>query len=312
MDSQDEFYITLFSNDNLKLFPENTLASFENKLPNHFDLRNGNWKVGLSEIYLNDFLQTEKFNKENCALINIGEYNVYVTNIEKPLEKIKVTKSIGYTYYSYDDSELHLNDWKFNFLPTLIKNITPNPGYTRNQVFKEFFNEILAYISNTKNYDEVTFQKVADQNKKGLIRISQTFDEDSFFIKVNHTYNIQTLLKELFQQKKGIKNFKTKLPELFKLAISNHKDELNGMVMIYSDIVQSSIFGSNQVRALRAINIENCRIPINIEFQNIHYIPIEKNIFETIAIKICNQYGDAINFVSSYFPTKIVLHFKKH
>lgn len=47
-----EFSVTLFSNDSLAIYPENQLASFTNKLYRPIELE-GNWSVGVTEMYLN-------------------------------------------------------------------------------------------------------------------------------------------------------------------------------------------------------------------------------------------------------------------
>lgn len=45
-----EFYLTLPSDSSLDYFPENTIAKFTTKLPQHIDLTDGTWEVGLAEI----------------------------------------------------------------------------------------------------------------------------------------------------------------------------------------------------------------------------------------------------------------------
>lgn len=54
MASSDEFYITLLSNDSIDKYPENVLSSFVNYMESPLLLQ-GEWLVGLSEIYLNQY-----------------------------------------------------------------------------------------------------------------------------------------------------------------------------------------------------------------------------------------------------------------
>lgn len=307
MNSRDDFYITLFSNDSMNFFPDNTLSTFENRIPTHLDLTNGDWKVGLSEIYTNDYLQTDIYDKKTAAVISLGQNEVWVGS---GTNKIKVIKRMGYTFYPEEKSQFRFDDWKINLLPTLINNITPSQGFTRAEVLKEFYNELLVTLSDDAAY-KVDYKPVTAANQLKLIRISRSFDQESFFLKQNTEYTIPTLIKELFQQKQNIINYRKTIVQLYNRAVETYNDEKSGMVMVYTDIIQPEIFGNNKIRALRAINIDNCRKQNNMEFKNVQYVPVEKKIFETIAFNISDQYGKNINFVSNYNPTKIVLHFKK-
>jgi len=50
----DEFYVTLLSDSSMNYYPENTLSSFTNKMDKY--MYDSNWKVGISEIYVNNFI----------------------------------------------------------------------------------------------------------------------------------------------------------------------------------------------------------------------------------------------------------------
>lgn len=52
--SLEEYYVTLLSNNSMKYYETNTLSSFTNRLPVPLNL-NGNWVVGLTEMYVNSF-----------------------------------------------------------------------------------------------------------------------------------------------------------------------------------------------------------------------------------------------------------------
>lgn len=305
MNSRDDFYITLFSNDSTNFFPHNTLTAFENRIPTHLDLTKGTWKVGLSEIFINDYLQTDIYKKGKSATISLGVHEVVVG-----ANREKVKKRLGYTFYPEENAKFKYDDWKINFLPTLIKNITPSIGYTRDEVLKEFYNEVLVTLMADSTFKS-EHKSVPEASALNLIRISRSFDKENFYIKPAFEYTVPSLIKELFQQKQDIGTQKKTILELYKNTIETYNDEKSGMIVVYTDIIQPEIFGNIKIRALRTINIDNCRRQNNIEFKNIQYVPVEKKIFETIAIKISDQYAKPINFVPNYIPTKIVLHFKR-
>lgn len=304
MDSIDDFHITLFSNDSVNFFPENTLSQFENRIPTHIDLTENDWKVGLSEIFINDYLQTDIFKKETDILIDVG-----VLEIRVGANKQHVRKRIAYTFYPAAKAYFKANDWKVNFLPTLLNNIVPTEGYTRQEVIHAFLTEIYVTISNDKTY-EVTHAAVPEANHSKFVRISKSFEENSFYLEPGVGYDTKSLIGALFKQQKNIKNYKKIIIDLFEKTKNAYNDKKNGMLLVYSDIIRPEIFGNNKIRALRAINVENCRNTNEIQFKHIQYVPLERKNFETIAIRIADQYGKDIDFVSSFHPTKIVLHFK--
>ena len=71
----DSFTIELVSNASLQLFPNNTLSSFTNFLPEQVNL-NGQWEVGISEISYPSMYQN----------VTEGKFMFYVENLSKTTE----------------------------------------------------------------------------------------------------------------------------------------------------------------------------------------------------------------------------------
>lgn len=55
MSSKDSFVARFFSGDSLDLYPSNTLASFTCEFAQPLELGEGNWSVGVKELYTNPF-----------------------------------------------------------------------------------------------------------------------------------------------------------------------------------------------------------------------------------------------------------------
>lgn len=81
-------------------------------------------------------------------------------------------------------------------------------------------------------------------------------------------------------------------------------------IYIYTDLIKPRFIGKDRSRFLRIAPIfhnEN-----RICFNHIEYCPIEKTYVDSISILIMDGYGKRINFIESYIPTYIMLHFKKN
>lgn len=88
-----------------------------------------------------------------------------------------------------------------------------------------------------------------------------------------------------------------------------HGHGLRKMMFVYLDIIRPRRIASESVRALKLIPYDgstNYYI-----FNNVEYIPLEKTLFDSISVRIADGHGVNINFVDSYKPTYLMLHFKK-
>ena len=77
--------------------------------------------------------------------------------------------------------------------------------------------------------------------------------------------------------------------------------------LVYCNLISPQFINDNLVRCLRS-----CIIPFTKVFNEIFYVPVEKQRFQEIRIEFLTLEGKRITFKDSKTPTKVVLHFRKN
>ena len=82
--------------------------------------------------------------------------------------------------------------------------------------------------------------------------------------------------------------------------------------MIYTDIIKIQVFGDVNSNVLKIIPIKSSsESEVVTFFDNLHYVPLSKNSFNTINIEIRDLYGNKIKFEDKFTFVIIKLHFRK-
>ena len=80
-------------------------------------------------------------------------------------------------------------------------------------------------------------------------------------------------------------------------------------VLVYCDLITPQMVGTINVRLLRTII---CPTQLgNHMFQNIYYLPVEKNLFQDLRIELREASGEPAALEASIIPTRVVLHFRR-
>jgi hypothetical protein len=79
--------------------------------------------------------------------------------------------------------------------------------------------------------------------------------------------------------------------------------------LIYCDMISHQFFGSQYVRVLRTFIMLTAHW--NHSFEKVYYVPVEKQRFQDIEIKILRLNGTPVEFIEVEIPVKIVLHFRR-
>lgn len=79
---------------------------------------------------------------------------------------------------------------------------------------------------------------------------------------------------------------------------------------VYTDIIKPRFIGKDKSRFLRLIPIFDHEK--RVRFDHVEYCPLEKTYIDSISILITDGYSKRINFIDSYLPTYIMLHFRKN
>lgn len=92
------------------------------------------------------------------------------------------------------------------------------------------------------------------------------------------------------------------------LQSSNIVSSDNGLFFVYLDIIAPRRIGANCNRVLKIINPQDKR---TFHFNNVEYVPVERNYFDSFSVLVTQSDGKNVNFASSNIPTYINLHFKR-
>lgn len=92
-------------------------------------------------------------------------------------------------------------------------------------------------------------------------------------------------------------------------ALSYHGSD-PGYLYVYTDIIKPRIVGNKQARILRILPIVDTTQQL-FTFDNIEYVPVEKEFIENISIQIADSTGEKADIVDSKSPTFVTLHFRK-
>jgi hypothetical protein len=82
----------------------------------------------------------------------------------------------------------------------------------------------------------------------------------------------------------------------------------NNIGLIYCDLISPQLVGSSLIRCLRTYiyPTTDCQY----EFQNVYYLPVERQRINNIRIEILTTEGRKVVFRSGKTPSKLVLHFR--
>jgi hypothetical protein len=294
------FYVTLPSNVNDDEFKNNRTTNFTTRLksPKHF---NTLYEVALVEIIYN---QTWK--------VDLGQIIIHHRETQK---EYNLTAIDGETYPSLIDrinNILRDNyiDEEYSRRRDLYHNIS-NDKEKLDQLkkldgmaeFMELDNKIILIpLNNNILKDERIVSDILKKNKMPKI--------------ILHDSKIHFLLP------KGMKlSFSGRIKNIFNMSdnrydsnftsdvIPNNHLESVQSLYIYTDIIDYQLVGDEYAPLLRNVVVsQNYSHPVAINYENPHYLPVNKSIISTINIDIRDDTGKEINFIQG--KVEIKLHFR--
>lgn len=271
------------SNSSFNYFPENKTSSFTVFLPEKIVLA-GNWSVAIAEIHFNyNFFNVSP---DNNRIISKKKKR---TNEEEEEEDISVDGEIPIvmsqplpTYVDRNGDEIYTQYIE--------------PGY-----YDDVHSIIIAVNDEIR---KITGEKdpvltINKLNNRAII------DQDCSLSSIELEGRLALQLG--FEPEKNILDFD------ISPHVGNTFFGIPDQMLIYSDIIQPTCIGHEKTHVLKIINTEakNTRFGDSCykEFQNLHYVPIQKREFETIAIDIRDYSGKFIPFNHGVLTVK--LHFLK-
>ena len=293
------FYVTLPSNVSDDEFKNNRTTNFTTRLkaPKHFNIQ---YEVALVEIIYN---QTWR--------VDLGKIIIHHRETQKEYSLAAI------------DGETH---------PSLIDRI--NIILRDNFIDEEYSRrrELFNIMSNDKEKLEKLIKidgmaEITDLEKVILVPISNSIIKDervvSDIMKKNKMPKIILHDSRLhFLLPHGMKlSFAGRIKNVFNLGdfrydsnytsdiIANNHLESVQSLYIYTDIIDYQLVGDEYAPLLRNVVVsQNYSHPVAINYENPHYLPVNKSIISTINIDIRDDTGKEINFIQGKVEVK--LHFR--
>ena len=166
-----------------------------------------------------------------------------------------------------------------------------------------------------ENIDEI-LRNLNSKIVKDLMKIFFEYDRVSKKISINMEPDYELEFLNEFHLELGFRASKFEAPPISHkyTAFESIPDQLNNIkaLFIYSDICEKQHVGDSMSQLLRTVCVENNHKfgdYINSIFTQPHYVPVNKNTFQTIEIQICDDTGSKVHFSSGKIIAK--LHFRK-
>lgn len=153
-------------------------------------------------------------------------------------------------------------------------------------------------------------------DNSGEKRVTLTYDKAKRLSSINLYPNMELTISEKLSYilgYDGVISFRNVISHSIPFNSTSTPSLLAGAyhMFIYSDIVQPQIVGSELVPLLRVVNLSgNESEVITSTFQNPYYLPLARNVFDTISIILCNEFGEELEIDKGM--VNITLHFRKN
>lgn len=272
MDS-DGFFVTLLSNSSLSMYPENTTTSFTVNLPQKIRLV-GNWHVAVAEIHYN----------YNFFNVSEGSNRIWFTQKQESMNEHVQTNSVAAVLKAAEEIDsLEIPTGFYNNMNDLIDNVNC-------EIEKQFkIKQKIFSLNKMNNRCEINFGKYKDYYSS---------------VTCDGRLNLQLG----FEPGTNLLNYST----------SQHCCNIHfgvpDQMMIYTDIIEPTFIGHEKAYVIKIVNTQPKNLSFGdacfVNFEQMHYVNVEKREFESISVNIRHSTGDFMPFQHGVFTIK--LHFKRH
>lgn len=296
MDSNG-FFVTLLSNSSLSMYPENTTSSFTVNLPQKIRLV-GNWKVAVAEIHYNyNFFNVSEGNDKiwftkKQEIVNEHVQTVHIPDFDEDNDETNIIEEEEETTTAPTTTITDLTRIKhFLQIPTGFYNNMNDLIDTINCEIKNQFkiNQQIFSLNKMNNRCEINFGTYQDKYDSvicdGRLNLQLGFEPETNLLEYStsqHCCNIHF----------GIPD----------------------QMMIYTDIIEPSFIGHEKAYVIKIVNTQPKNLSFGdacfANFEQMHYVNVEKREFESISVNIRHSTGEFMPFQHGVFTLK--LHFKRH
>lgn len=277
--SESHFYVHLPSDSSLGVYPDNAIAKYTTKLSKTIEL-DGQYEVGLSEI----IYPTNYFNFDNRDKV----YKFWIrylvkkvnpeTNEEEDVEEVRKKRLVKSGHYK------SVEDFLANFNKQITDEFTD----------KELPNNCIRF---TKDDDDRLVLMVNSPRSVSIVAGISFAMSPQLVKRLGYDEQVDpTPLSE---------NRRIRAKNSFELDMGKN------LMYVYSDIVSHGIVGDVSAPLLRVCNLPTSPTvrSIHLSFIDVHYKPVHKTHFESIAVSINTETGELMPFQSG--KVLITLHFRR-
>lgn len=267
-----DFYITLLSNSSMIRYPENKTSSFTVHIPRSMRLV-GDWDVALAEIhYPYSFFTVQEDENEMEIKSFIATKEFIDTKGAKEPETKWTTLKITPGFYGNVKEIIH----------------AVNGAIKKETKLSDFFEmdknskRVSVKGGNVSSKGDTLITAFKLRGRLALQLGYRPDDEVPADLKAPHVANIDCGVPDL--------------------------------MLIYCDVIEPQITGDSWSKVLRTLNTSDGNVnyfskPCSVEFTQLHYIPLQKKIFDSVRIDIRDVTGKLLPF--QYGTLTVKLHFIK-
>ena len=269
----NSFYMTLLSDNSMTLFPKNTQACFQTKLPKPIDIQKGEWEMALVEIIL-------------------------------PGQIFNVSEEERHFDLDSDDSQLLSYLWT-EVPPVCDGQKLTYPLCIPAGVYSTPFHLV-------EEINEVIQKTIGDHLKKKHLDLEMKYSRSTKRIKMVSSKTIGLKFHPTMAAKLGVSDINKDTIVTDQKLFQHDVDLFAGInyMFIYSDVADYTLLGDIQAPILRVVPFEDCKqFYRHKEFLNLHYVPVNKSYFDEISINIRGDTGQLIQFSGG--KSMVKLHFRK-
>lgn len=278
----DGFYVTLTSNSSTSFFPGNNPSSFTVLLPQKIIL-SGKWSVALVELHYNyNFFNVSGGNNKIIIKYDLSQDDEMSEKDARSDDEI-----IEESYYMYEHAKK----------PEYVIGIEPGYYNSVSDVILAVNDEIHKVVEKKA----VTLE-INELNNRTAV---QKIDDECVPASISFQGRLARQLG--FDSEKNILKYKSSP------YIGNAFVGVPDQMFIYTDIIEPTFLSHKRAYVLKIVNTEakfekfgdSCYK----EFQNLHYMPVQKREFESITIDIRDDIDCFLPFCHGTLTVK--LHFIK-
>ena len=274
--AEDSFYITLPSHDpGLRYVDTNTPARYSIALPEKLVLETNQWEVGMSEIFIPDYGYNIRSPRE-------GSFKITYERVIQDEDGLNLDRVNAVDYIAILEGRYTAKTWvraiNERLKETVVDELTKENLFQGRLRYHEAGNQIEVVLG---------------------ARESMTVTDPM----LAHMTGWERADAEMFNG--GNAKTRSFLPYPAKF------DANGDQMLVYTNIIQYSTVGSENMPLLRTVYLDPGGMPCNRQFKQIQYHLLRMEEIDHIEILLKNSFGHDMDFKETGCHSVLVLHFRR-